>query len=319
MKKYFPDWLRNSTVSGFVAVMMLAPNCSARVSSQSFEPCKQGSITARNGEIVARSVIPKNYCADSHSRLQIDITNGSKSITSFHLPQVTSMINDMQFVPGDRLIIFGQANWAVSTVLIYDLSSQKISDHFWAYEPILSPDKKLLIYEKFYPQHFVEGVSSEYLLYDLTKSAEANRPEEIKLSDLENVGTPVYPAGSRNTPGDNEGLSESKIHSLSSDSFYWSRDSKRVAFVDHHQHAQTLVIVGFLSGGFKVSTEYLPTQAIINPEGVRGICEGPDPESWFHVAQITFDVKDTSRLQLEFAAQAPRCLSVKALNVSYNY
>jgi len=140
-------------------------------------------------------------------------------------------------------------NGDVHEVVIIGVATGNITDKFYCYEPVLSPSKRFLVFIKFFPAHFVEGVSDKYLFYDFQKSAKANRPRNVGLGDPQNVGQVLYPPTAKNQVGDNTGRPPSEVHMLASGTFFWSPKGDRVAFADTYQGKVTLVVVGLDGGG----------------------------------------------------------------------
>jgi hypothetical protein len=286
-----------------------------------FNPAGQREFSVQANGYVGALKTQKQPCTDCSAsrRFEIEISKGQQALGTFTVPDEMAQVDEMQFAANNTLVIFGHLTWAVRGVVVYDLNSKSISDYLWCYNPALSPDKHLLIYEKFYPQHFVQGVSAEYLLYDLQKPASQNRMAGRQVTDRVDVGRALYPTGSKNLPGDNTGLEDTSVHTMSSDAFSWSSDSHKVAFADRNNGANNLVVVDVSSGAQpKIWAESLPTNEIVNPKGLAGICEGGQHDAWFRIAKIEFDNRDQSKLHVQFSAQSPRCLTLKQLDLVAN-
>jgi len=122
-------------------------------------------------------------------------------------------------------------------------------DRFLCYMPTLSPDHQLLTYGMFFPPHFVEGPSYEYMLYDFRKSAIENRPSGVPADDPQRVGRTLYPPLA---PGqlvrNNTGVPEDQAHFLVS-GFFWAPNSRTVGFVDQVNRGLALVRVDIPAEG----------------------------------------------------------------------
>ncbi len=156
-------------------------------------------------------------------------------------------MDSIDFVADSKIAVLGHVNGNVRQVVVIDPASQGIIDKFYCYEPLISASKRFLAFIKFFPAHFVEGVSDRYLLYDFQKSAEANRPQNVPLSDPQNVGQVLYPPTAKNQLGDNTAQPPTEIHMLASGTFFWAPEGDRVAFADDYRGAVSLV-VATLSG-----------------------------------------------------------------------
>jgi hypothetical protein len=135
-------------------------------------------------------------------------------------------IDEVCPLPDGRLVLFDDS--AGSEVLIVDPAKDSV-DTFYCYWPILSPDRRWIVYEKRYPLHGVEG-SAEYLIYDLNKSAAQNRPEG-DVNNTTDVGAVIFPPGQKNVGGDNIRVPREQLHSGLSP-LYWASDSRAVLFAD---------------------------------------------------------------------------------------
>jgi hypothetical protein len=149
--------------------------------------------------------------------------------------QVNQLFRDVQA----RLVVSAMVNGSGSEVLIID-SSGKIADKFLCYLPSVSPDGHYVAFIKFYPSHFAEGATDKYLLYNLAKTASANRNPNTPLSEWVTVGKPIFPPGTTNVPGDNTNRQESDAYASASELF-WSPDSKRVVFLERDSVGYGLV------------------------------------------------------------------------------
>src|SRR4051812_20198962 len=92
------------------------------------------------------------------------------------------------------------------------------------------------------------GVQSEqYMLYDLLASAQANRHGSTPYtSDI--PGDVIYPAASGGEPTDVADVPDSARHDFRSGSFYWSPDSRYLAFADDVGESLSMVLVSVDSG-----------------------------------------------------------------------
>ena len=151
-----------------------------------------------------------------------------------------------------RIVAFGADSGALpggTTMFIISGSPEALLDTIGGYRPAMSPDQRWIVYRKAYSPHNSEPVSEEYLFYDLSKSATQNRAAGIPLVDDTDVGATVFPPGMANLPSDNtSGLPEEQRHSAAS-GFFWSQDSKSLAFADVLLGRTSIVLVTIGSSG----------------------------------------------------------------------
>lgn len=172
------------------------------------------------------------------------------------------VIDQVCELPGNRIAVFGNSGAYGTNISIVDTQKAALVDTFLVYDPILSPNKRWLVYRKFFPRQTDLPPSDEYLLYDLSRSPAQNRPSEpFSLDRLDtDVGTPIYPVGWKNEPGDNIGAPESQRHAHVSP-FFWSPDSRAVVFADMIQEGRPDVVLVMIDdkGGTTASVyPYIP-------------------------------------------------------------
>jgi hypothetical protein len=129
--------------------------------------------------------------------------------------------------------------WATNVYMV-DRAKAVQLDSFTAYNPVLSPDQRWIAYTKFYPAQ-VEG-SSEYMIYDLAKTPEQNRPAGVEPTDTENVGRVIFPLGHQNFPGSNTNLAEELRH-FGTGRLFWAPDSRAILFEDRTPTDAGIVLV----------------------------------------------------------------------------
>ena len=203
----------------------------------------------------------------------------------------------------------------INSVVLLDISSGAVNDKLLCFYPSVSPDGTRIAYVKVYPIHFMENVSNEYLIYDLSRSPADNRNAGIAGNDDTNVGAAIYPLGSKNVPGDNLNVPSSLSHQLASDGFFWSPDSKKVVFADRTNGSNFLVAVDLSAGVKNPSVAELPLESekIINRDHCQ---EYSRKEAYaFNVSKVEFSDASSSVLKLHFNFPIPSCRMVDALTV----
>lgn len=186
------------------------------------------------------------------------------SAVKISLPNVVDTIDEVCPISGGRLVVFARAGDTLNNIAIVDGVKASLIDSFYGFSAVMSPDQRWLSYGKFFPRHTDLPPSSEYLLYDLTKSPAQNRPPAITPDDWMNVGKPIFPLGQKNDNGDNIGVPEDQQHWMGSPSFYWTQDSRAIVFGDLLQKKFSIVLVTLDNSG--------NTTALVHPVSFPDIC-----------------------------------------------
>lgn len=211
---------------------------------------------------------PDNTAAAQASYRDSEITVESKKVNNSLVLSIASKggSSDVDLPPevfelqgirryDDRIIVIGDVGASVSRVMMVNVRDGVISDSFDAYNPVVSPDGRFIAFVKFYPPHFVAGTEDHHMLYDMTKSAMANRPAGIGRDDRVDVGLNVYP-GNGNKEGDNIGVPDKLAHGSPS-LIFWSPDSTKLAFADQATLLK-LVLVNVPDAGSAPGTSVMP-------------------------------------------------------------
>jgi hypothetical protein len=286
-----------------------------------FNPREQRAITEeKDGTRV--TLLKNEPCATctSGSRVILEMTAGRGAAPRRLVLDGPAQVDDLYVVDATRALLVGQAQSAVSEVVVIDPRSVRVVDRFLCLQPVISPDRTRIAYVKVFPLHFVEGVSAQYLVYDVTLPPSALRhptvpvPEDLNSAPVParvNVGVPVYPPDSENTPHDNYRLPEGSQHSLRS-AFFWSQDSRRVAFSDWVNASQWLVVAD-LSAGLREAvtrSHRLDTDAIVNRDCKEYAGREADA---FTVSDVDFLSADGTIVRLAFQFRA--CGGIRGLTV----
>ena len=201
--------------------------------------------------------LPRNVSAVSYSQKGYSdffVRDGAPPVRL----DMDEVIDQVCELPDHRIAAFGSSGPYGTNVSIIDTEKGALVDTFLVYDPVLSPDKRWLVYRKFFPRQTDLPASDEYLLYDLLKSPAQNRPSEpFSMDRLDaDVGTPIYPLGWKNESGDNIGAPENQRHSHISPLF-WSPDSRAVVFADiFHENAPDLVLIAIDYKGATTASIY---------------------------------------------------------------
>lgn len=151
---------------------------------------------------------------------------GSKTVVL----RIASSVLQVCPIAGDRLLVFGYVGRDGPWVTILSRIDGREIDTIASRNPMVSPDQHWLIYRDFYPAS-ATLVDEAYLLYDLTKDEAGNRPPKLDRRLPRSNGRQVYPVTTDHFAGRSDEMPE-PAHGFVSDSFYWSPDSRFVAFGD---------------------------------------------------------------------------------------
>jgi len=164
----------------------------------------------------------------------------AEGVRSIRLPGVQNEIQQVCPISGNRLVVFGAHDGY--TVHIVELRSGTVVDSFPSYSPVMSPDGRWLAMRVFHATQTEFPVSEQYTLYDLTRSAQSNRHGSSPYTS-EIPGEAVYPVTATGAPANIADVPDSSRHEFRSSSFYWSADSRYLAFADSVGKSLSIVLV----------------------------------------------------------------------------
>lgn len=173
---------------------------------------------------------------------ELSILRPGAMTATISLPDDILYVTRISEAVGDKAVLVGMVNESLSEIVVVDLARGEIFDTFIGYDPVISPNGKLIAFTKFYPTHAVAGTSDFVMLYDLTKPASINRPAEKPASEDTDVGEAVYPTNiTASSP--NTDLPDADVVHVTSD-FFWSADSSKLAFSTEQalQEQQTVTV-----------------------------------------------------------------------------
>jgi hypothetical protein len=207
---------------------------------------------------------------------------GSGAITQFEICDVwTKQIDEVDVVNKTRALILGRAGPDFVRATVVDLPAGKVVDRFPSFRPTLSPRHRFLAFIMDFPPHpgAVE-ISDEYIVYDLTRSADFNRVN-LEPGVGYNAGWPVYPPGGTNAVGENVLPAGSPHHERSSRGLFWL-DDDTLAFSDFFQGQDLLVVANFSSGvrDAKVRTLALDPAQLVDLDQCQKSTAPSDFEVW---------------------------------------
>jgi len=171
------------------------------------------------------------------------------TVSQFRLCNEAQQIDEIDLIEPNRVLVMGRVtSGSPPVVTILALPSGAVVDHFGCYLPALSPDHHYLAFLKNFPPHpGPVNISQEYIVYDLTRDAEYNRPH-FKAGVEYDAGWPVYPPGATNAVQENLVADlTSPVHACTSSYLFWL-DDRSVGFSDYFEDSNRVVFVDLADG-----------------------------------------------------------------------
>ncbi len=217
-----------------------------------------------------------------------------------------AQIDEADLVGRGRALLLTRAASSISGAYLVRLPGGGIVDHFLCFRPTISPGHRFLAFIKAFPEHpGPVSVSEEYLVYDLTRGPDYNRPR-FEPGVTYDAGWPIYPPGATNAAGENLVADlNAPVHLPASNRLFWL-DKDNIAFADAFEGTVSLVVAD-LAGGIRhpaVSVTSLMGLGVLN----RPKCSNLSPAAFF-VKDISRIKGNPSRLCLLFRTWEPACLA----------
>ena len=195
--------------------------------------------------------------------LTITLTDGSTKTIDL---DVADSITQVCPISKNRLLVFGPigggdgyAIWVLSN------TSGAILDTIGARDPSVSPDQHWIAYRQRYPPN-AEIPAEEYMLYDLTKDAAGNQLTDPQYGNP--PGRLMYPVTQNHTPMGNLEITPEQAHAWASNTFFWSPDSRFVAFADRFQDKTSFVLVRIDNGEITAYVHPIDTSELCTARGL---------------------------------------------------
>ncbi len=242
---------------------------------------RQASVEAESPEwriVLART----DHSPSCPNQFTFSVSKRRESaVSQFKICNESAQVDEVGIIGKNKALILGRATASISVATAVELPSGKVADHFMCFLPALSPNHRFLAFIKMFPPHpGPVAISDEYLVYDLTRDGEYNRPH-FKVGVGYDPGWPLYPPGATNAIGENVVPEGSPFHSRSSQALFWL-DDDTLAFADFFQGRNNLVVAN-LSRGVRyadVRTLSLDPSQLIDLDQCRKTTAPSDFESW---------------------------------------
>ena len=236
--------------------------------------------------------------------------NSSDSNTAFTLgldnrevtTQLAGVVRVDEVCPLDRnrLLVFATGGAGDAMIFIMSQSTGATLDSFLVQTPAVSPDQHWLAMRDWIIPTSQIPVTDQYLVYDLTKDAAANRQYPgIAPGSAPRYGRVMYPVTHNHVPFENHGVRAEQVHSFGGGSFYWSADSKYVLFTDHLGDEFNLVLINVAEKDLTALVHSLSDTALCGP---------------LSDASVTVPRYGVMEVQATFRGGAPECSTVLTLH-----
>ncbi len=206
-----------------------------------FYPHRQPEVYWRDPDWNIDLVIPPS--SDDPYSLSIR-PSGGRGLT-VELPETYEQVNSISRAPGDKAIVVADLTGTTQAVAIIDLKLGKVIDNIGLYNPTVSPNRRFILYENWYPPH-AETHENVYHLYDTMKSPKENvcgyRSNDPKHEDLDEGmrGFQVFPQRSGQVLCTD--LEDDNDDNMASN-FVWADDSSKIVFADVKRSVMSLILV----------------------------------------------------------------------------
>lgn len=212
------------------------------------------------------------------------------------LPWDYSQIDSITVTENEKAIVVADLNGMTQAFCIADLQEGKILDNIGVYDPSISPDRRFVLFNNWYPPH--AGGENLYRIYDVFKSPRENtcgyRTNDPTHSDLSGAmrGFQVYPQ----SPGQVrcDGPEDEDDDNQSASDYIWSADSSKVVFADVKSGVISLILVATSNGNEgnsdrKSERRDLPQTSIHSFVGADDVCAGASTCDYNNVKSVAWN------------------------------
>lgn len=209
----------------------------AQDAERGFYPDRQRPIVATREGATAR-------LTGRASEFGLDLRLPGRRVRRIALAEDFSQVDAIDWISAEEVVVTGEVAHDAYVIAVIRARTGTQADLFWAREPVLSPDRRFIVFSRSYPNHGVDSVEDRVRVYDLRQSAAANRPIHSDDGVTVEVGRPLYPVlpASVEASRANVNLPEDDLYALDS-TFVWSTDSSAVGFVVEHGGREPSLVV----------------------------------------------------------------------------
>ncbi len=163
---------------------------------------------------------------------------------------------------GNKLVVISDIGGGGRDVAIVDYKAATVIDHFWCYQPALSPSHRYIAFKKFFPEHGVDDVQSSNfeMLYEI--SADSDRSRSLLRNPLDRInrGRLLYPPEFRVRKTARGAV---PITHTFPDQAIWSADSERFVLIDSVYPADLISMGANNDGNILPSARVHPSPAAV--------------------------------------------------------
>jgi len=202
-------------------------------------------------------------------------------------------INDSKFCSSNKILLMGEIPFSGSSsggnnIIVLDSEICVVQDTIRCYDYSLSPSKRFLVYETWYPRMVSPDFRKSILLiYDLTETEAANRLPFSSKYTYKNAGLPIFPEANAYyaafDPNDLEDGLDVKMYNVNLDDkysvmspFLWSNNENLLVFFvfNHNEQNNYLIKIDLTNG-------------ISNPIILRKLVNMADLIKWDVILDVT--------------------------------
>jgi hypothetical protein len=256
----------------------------------------------------------------SSAELVVTLNNGSTAKIETYGADLVQQVCPLS---QNRLLVFSPTNNDGYDIKIVNKANGAVIDSFLTRSPLASPDQHWLVYREFTATQTDVPTTEQYRLYDLTKDASGNQVPGVDYRYVGGPGRTIYPVTPQHAPFESLGVLPEEVHEFPSDSFYWSPDSKSVAFVDLFASQLAIVVVRIAGDDLTAYVHHLSASRVCE-DGTVGIAQATItrmevastqeaiPQVWIDlevpcgVRRLTLQVKDFGLAKTEIHAPKTR-------------
>jgi hypothetical protein len=207
-------------------------------------------------KVSLKTVVVNDIASDFNKLFVFDIINKRlKRHSQFTMRNMTTEVKSLMIV-NKKLIISGRVKSNLANgITIVDMSQLKEIDYFLCYNPKLSPNKRFIVYEKFYPRFSPkEAQSSLILLYDMHKTPRENRLRKKgiptfdihksgTISHITEVGLPIFPVSNAEEKTYRVWVDDVEKGHRVFPHYLWLNDDTQLLFIDYHDEDNWVVSI----------------------------------------------------------------------------
>jgi len=187
---------------------------------------------------------------DGNYGFQLTVSDNNREVTRLvDLTTRAACLQGLRLARPDLLVVLGLLGGGGDILTLFDLSSSKVLDIMWGWDAEFSHRGNLIAYDYRYPPGGLPVYRTSILLiYDLSRTPMDNSAHPEHLGDPETRGFIIHPARNRLRQRYFIPAEDESEKFWFNSPFAWSGDDQKIAFLQHHQDRNSLVIVDISKG-----------------------------------------------------------------------